>query len=289
LAVDVRAPLKYKNNPIFSRAASFQRKNGNIKTKKIQRKIKLKSKHILLAFILLTGVFYGIQRLYLFLITWDKLIIKEVKIVCEREDVYTDVRHFFKGKYLGNILLLNIEQLQNKLASHRWVKDVHIRKIFPSTIRIDLQERIPTALLKDKSIHLIDRDGVRLDPADSNNPYGLPLLVDANLFRKDYEQKLKLAWACLDSLKISDRNQIVVLDLSEYENVSLLFKDSKTWLKLGNGQFAEKIKIYRNNTVLFDTYGSLEYIDFRCPGRLYLGRLPDQERNISPDSGKEVF
>lgn len=289
MAVDIRVPLKYKNNSILSRSASFRRKSGNIKTKKIQRKIKLKPKHILLAFVLLVGFFYGIQRLYLFLISWEKLIVKEVKIVCEKEDVYSDIRNFLKGKYLGNILLLNIEQLQKTLASHRWVKDVHIRKIFPSTIRIDLRERVPAALLKGTSIHLIDKDGVRLDPVDSDNLPGLPLFIDANRFRRDYKQKLALAWACLDSLKTSDRNQIAVLNLTEYENVSLRFKESKIWLKLGNERFAEKIEIYRNNTDLFDKYGLLEYIDFRCIGRLYLHRLPNQKRNNILDSEKEAY
>ena len=127
---------------------SYRRKRGKIETKKIHRKIKLKLRHILLTFVLLVGFFYGFSRLYLFLITWEKLIIDKVEIICQKEEIQRDFQHYFEKRYLGNLLLLNIGNLQELLATHTWIEDVHIRKIFPSTIRIEATDRIPIALLK---------------------------------------------------------------------------------------------------------------------------------------------
>ena len=268
---------------------SYRRKRGKIATKKIQRKIKLKWGHIVLAVVLLVGFFYGFSRLYLFLITWEKLTIDEVEIICQKEEIQMDFQHYFEKRYLGNILLLNIGNLRKLLATHTWIEDVHIRKIFPSTIRIEARERIPIAILEKEGYFMIDKDGVLLQKISPHDRPDLPVLIDANRFRKDCDSKLALAWACLNNLESSARSQISVMDLTEYENVSLQLKNSETWLKLGDSQFKEKYQSFIKNMALFKTYGSLEYIDFRYSGRFVLRPLTQKQGNSALDSEKEAF
>ncbi len=268
---------------------SYRRKRGKIETKKIHRKIKLKLRHILLTFVLLVGFFYGFSRLYLFLITWEKLIIDKVEIICQKEEIQRDFQHYFEKRYLGNILLLNIGNLQELLATHTWTEDIHIRKIFPSTIRIETTERIPIALLEKEGYFLIDKDGVLLQKISPGDRSDLPVLIDANRFRKDYDRKLALAWACLDNLEGSARDKISMMDLTEYENVSLQLRNSGTWLKLGDSHFKKKYQMFVKNMALLKTYGPLEYIDFRYEGRFVLGPLPQKKRNNALDSEKEAF
>ena len=289
MAVNIHASTKYKSGSLLSRQTSFQRKSGKIKTKKIQGKWKLKIKHIAYVFILLVGFFYGFSRLYLFLISWERLNIKEVEIVCAKGEIQRDIRHYFDGKYLGNILLLNIGRLQEQLASHRWIESVHIRKIFPSSIEIDIKERIPTALLQKDRIYMIDKEGVLLEQVSSNSKLDLPLLVDKGLFQRNLDQKLALAWDCLETLEAQDRKKIAVIDLTDYENVSLRLEDSETWLKLGNDQFHEKMQLFNKNTALFEKFRPLEYIDFRCQDRLILQPFTNRNAENSIDSGKEAF
>jgi len=289
LAVNIHASTKYKSGSLLSRQASFQRKRGKITTKKIQGKWKLKIKHVVYVFIFLVGFFYGFSRLYLFLISWERLNIKEVEIVCSKDEIQRDIRRYFAGKYLGNILLLNIGQLQEQLASHRWIESIHIRKIFPSTMKIEIKERIPTALLQKDHVYMIDKDGVLLDQIPSESRPDLPLFIDKGLFQRDFNQKLALAWECLESLETQDRDKIAVIDLTEYENVSIRMGDSGTWLKLGNDQFHEKMCLFHKNTDLFEKYGPLEYIDFRCQDRLILRPLTNQNAENTIESGKEGF
>lgn len=274
---------------IFSQQTSYRRKRGKIATKKIQRKIKLKGGHIVFAFVLLVGFFFGFSRLYLYLITWEKFVIDEVEIICQKQEIQRDLQHYFEKRYLGNILLLNIKSLQRLLVEHTWIKDVQIRKIFPSTIRIEATERIPMALLEKNGYFLIDQDGVLLQKISASERTDLPLLIDANRFGRDYDRKLALAWACLDSLEATTRGQISEIDLTEYENVSLRFKNSGTWLKLGDSHFKEKCQAFLKNMDLFKTYGPLEYIDFRYEGRFVLRPLPQKTRNIALVSEKEAF
>lgn len=289
MAVNIQATFKPKGGSLLSLQTSYRRKRGKIETKKIHRKIKLKIRHILAAFLLLLGFFYGFSRLYLFLITWEKLNIDEVEIICQKEEIQRDLQNYLARKYLGNIMLLNMENLQERLATHPWIEDVHIRKIFPSTIRIETKERIPIALLEKDGFFLIDKEGILLQEISPSERPDLPILIDANRFRRDHDMKLSLAWACLESLEDSVRKQIGVMDLTEYENVSLQLRNSETWLKLGDRHFKEKYQIFAKNMALLQTYGPLEYIDFRYEGRFVLGPLPQKKRNNALDSEKEAF
>jgi cell division septal protein FtsQ len=289
LAVNIQASFKPKSGSILSQQASFRRKRGKVETKKIHRKIKLKIRHIFFAFFLLVGFFYGFSRLYLFLITWEKLNIDEVEIICQKEEIRKDIQHYFARKHLGNILLLNIGALKELLATHQWIENVHIRKIFPSTIRIETSERIPIALLEKEGYFLIDKDGIILQETSPEERPDLPVLIDSNQFRKDYNRKLALAWACLGNLESSARKQISLMDLTEYENVSLQLRDSDTWLKLGDSRFDEKYKSFMKNMALFNKYGPLEYIDFRYEDRFVLRPLQENKMNKSLDREKEAF
>jgi hypothetical protein len=190
---------------------------------------------------------------------------------------------------LGNILLLNIDDLQQKLAVHPWIDKISIRKIFPSSIRIDTKERIPVALLEKDGYYLIDREGVLLQKISPQEYPELPVLIDANKFRRDFERKLVLAWTCLESLDEPVRKQIDILDLTEYENVTMRFRSSDTLLKMGASRFGEKFRSFSENRALFATFGPLEYIDFRCEGRLILRPMPQKGKHTTLDSEKEAF
>jgi hypothetical protein len=98
-----------------------------------------------------------------------------------------------------------------------------------------------------------------------------------------------LAWDCLETLEAQDRENIAVIDLTDYENVSLRLEDSETWLKLGNDQFHEKMQLFHKNMALFEKYRPLEYIDFRCQDRLILQPFTNPNAENSIDSGKEAL
>ena len=289
MAVNIQASFKPKGGFLLSQQTSYRRKRGKIETKKIHRKIKLKIRHILVSFLLLLGFFYGFSKLYLFLITWEKLNIEEVEIISQKEWIRGDLQSYLARKELGNLLLLNIENLQKRLTTHPWIEEIYIRKIFPSTIRIETKERIPIALLEKDGYFLIDKEGILLQEISPSERPDLPMLIDANGFQRDHDMKLSLAWACLASLEDSVRKQISVMDLTEYENVSLRFRNTDTWLKLGDVRFGEKYRSFVKNMALFKAYGPLEYIDFRYEGRFILQPLPQNKMNKALDSEKEAF
>ncbi len=288
MASHLNPPLKTGAEPFFPQHMQFQRGEGKTKTKKVKKKAKLKARHIFLYLLLIGGIFYSVQKSYLFLISWDNLDIKDTVIVCRNSEVKQEIQQNLENISMGNILLFDIGHLQETLAAHRWVKEVRIRKILPSTLKIEIKERTPLALLKKENLYLIDEEGIHLEKIESREELDLPLLVDSNNFQKDYKEKLELAWECLRSLSPSEKEQLEVLDLSEYENITVQLKNKKTKLILGNDQFSQKLKTFQKYSAKLGKFGNLEYVDLRFPDRFIIKPKKNPYRARIPKPKKEA-
>lgn len=288
MASHLNPPLKTRAGPFFSQHMQFQRGEGKTKTKKVQKKAKLKFWHIFFYLLLIGGIFYSVQKSYLFLISWDNLEVKDMIIVCRNPDVKEEIQQNLENINMGNILLFDIEHLQEALAAHRWVKEVRIRKLLPSTLKIEIKDRTPLALLKRENLYLIDEEGIHLERIESTEKLDLPLLVDSNNFQKDYKEKLELAWECLRSLSPSEKEQLEVLDLSEYENITVQLKKKKTKLILGNDQFSQKLKTFQKYSAKLGKFGNLEYVDLRFPDRFIIKPKKNPYRARIPNPKKEA-
>lgn len=280
--------INYRTSSFLDKQEYFRRKDEKIKTKKIQRKIKLKHKHVFLMLFFVAGFFYCIQQLYFFLIAWDKLNINTVEIICPKPELKADIENYFSEKTLGNIILLDINRLHNALSEHPWVKNIYLRKIFPSSLRMEIKPRKPFAILKKNNLLLIDGDGTILENLDSNAPVNLPVLIDTNGFEKDFSEKLSLAWQCLDNLGPFKMEQVETLNLSDYGNVSLKFKESSTWIILGDDKFSEKLDLYHKKRAELEQHGMLEYVDLRIPSRVYFKAQNTSHEDDVTNSAKEA-
>lgn len=269
MAVNFQTTFKSKAEFLLSQTAQFRRGDSQTTAKKIQRKLRIRHKHILLSFFLMAGFFILIQQSYLFLMAWDHLNIDKVEVLSQKPDLQIITEQYLARQNLGNLLLLDINRLRNTLETHRWIERVHIRKKFPSTLKIEIKERVPAAVLRKEAFVLIDRHGIELEGLESETDLNLPLLIDHGSFEFDKKEKLQLAWDCLDDLSSSQRERIEALNLSEYENIQVKHKDSPTWIKIGHDRFSEKLQIYQSERANLERFGALEYVDLRIQDRVY--------------------
>jgi cell division septal protein FtsQ len=270
MAVNLNPSIQQKVQPLFAHPNQYRRSRGQIKTSKKYRKVRLRCGHIVLSFILLGGFFLGLQQACLYLITCDEFNVADVEIKCRNAQIQADIQAYIQGRNLGSMILLDMQKLKHSVMAHSRIKDIRIRKIFPSSLRISIEERIPAAVLKQSNYKLIDREGVVLEESGSLLWPGLPLLTDDRSFQDRKEDKLDLAWKCLEELDAGIRQQIEVLDFSMYNSVTVKLQAVSAGLILGDEAFSQKIDTFLNNQSVFSQYGELETIDLRFKDRFIL-------------------
>jgi len=283
-------PLRHRVLPGFGEALEFKRGLEKVPVKKIQRKLNVRWKHIVLFFLVTAGFFFGLAEAYLYLVNCDDFAVKKTEIVCRQEFVGRDVRALLDASKLRNLLLLDIGQLQGRIEELRWVKEARLRKAFPSTLKIEITEREPAAVLKTgESFLLIDRDGVWLEQLSAREDVNLPLFLDSASFKDDYQEKLSLAWNCLDALSPDERPEVEALDLSEPGSVSLFLVGQTTRLILGAERFSERLSFFRSyKETMEGENGQLEYVDLRFDDRIIFKPLPAVEMAAVPNPRQEV-
>ncbi len=269
MAVNLNPTIRYKVQPLFSRPDQFRRRE-RAKTSKMHRKVKLKFGHVLLGFLCAGGFFLGLQQAWLYVITCHELQIKNVEIACRDTRIQSDLKAYMDGRNLGNIVLLNMQRLKQTVITHPRIKDARIRKLFPSSLKISIEERIPAAVIQKNGYALIDREGVILEESDDRLSPELPLLTDDGSFQGPSAHKLELAWQCLEELDPEIRRQVEILDFSRIHNVTVKLRGHSVFLILGDKDFSQKIRTYLDNLSLFAQYSEMKSIDLRFEDRFIL-------------------
>jgi cell division septal protein FtsQ len=228
-------------------------------------------KQALVSFALAAAAFFAVHEFYLFVISWKRLEIRDVRVSCSDEAVRADIVRLLDGTRWGNILLLDLAKVRGRLEAAPWVKEARLRKVFPSSLQIGLVPRTPAALLRSGAVTLIDREGVELRKAEPGEFPGLPLLVDEAGFAQDRADKLRRAWECLDGLTDAERLEVESIDLTDLSNAVLKFRAEPTRVLLGDAGFGARIADFLKNRERWTrTFGLLEYVDLRFDDRVYL-------------------
>ena len=118
--------------------------------------------HLLLICLTLTLIGLAIFNAARFLLHWERLNVKTVRLVNGPRHGMSKVKQLLTY-FRGNILSLSVDQLRRELLSIQEVKDVAISRILPSTIVIHFFLRQPIAqVLINGTYHLVDEEEVVL-------------------------------------------------------------------------------------------------------------------------------
>jgi cell division septal protein FtsQ len=138
-------------------------------------------------------------------------------------------------------------------------------------LRVEIEERVPRALLERYVLTLVDREGAELGAPGTPEETELPVFADRDGFRNGRAEKIRLAWECLNGLPAPERAAVSRLDLSDLGTVELVFRDDSVRIRLGDREFADKIRLFRERRAGWEgTLGTLETIDLRFDDRVYV-------------------
>lgn len=158
-----------------------------------------------------------------------------------------------------NIFLINKSEINKIFHENSWVKNVEIKKKFPKTVLLNIEEYHPIAYYENNKRIYIINDGFRsLINTDKINLLSLIRLKNIKDL-KQFEQFYKLI-----NKKFSFFSEIEELNHMYGNRWDIILKNQKV-IKLGN--YALEEQIINSNLYLEDN--SIKILDFRIRGRVF--------------------
>jgi cell division protein FtsQ len=276
-----------RKRPLFARRPFLRQDGKALAVRKHRRHRTLRVRHIVLLLALQAAFFLAFREAYLFLITWDELAIRKVTVVCAKDNLRRTLESYFAVPRLGNILLCDLEAVRAQVRGLAWVKDASVQKVFPSSLRITVVERAPFALLERGGLHLADGEGHPLEPANSPEEYGLPVISDETGFASGFADKWQDASRCLSSLPPAEKNRLLEIRTSDYGTLELVFKDDPVRIVVSAAAGAAELAAFRSRRADWEgRFGPLALVDMSYDSRVYLRPAEPAEGDLpEPDKG----
>ncbi|NOZ68494.1 MAG: FtsQ-type POTRA domain-containing protein [Deferribacteres bacterium] len=138
-----------------------------------------------------------------------------------------------------SLLSVNLEDIDRRLRQSAWIREVSLKKRFPDTLMIKIEEAVPKALLRiKKRLYLIDGEGRILERIRGESTLFLPVIKDINpKNKKAVSEALKLADAISRS-NLSTGSDPVEIGLESY---GLTVNIDGEFMKVGYGRYREKL------------------------------------------------
>ncbi|MEM7620934.1 MAG: FtsQ-type POTRA domain-containing protein [Pseudomonadota bacterium] len=231
---------------------------------------------ICIAFFLATGL-YGIilgghvQRVGASLTAGFDAIIRDIGFRIERVNVVggknIDVAEVKNILQTEQISLLNFDtkQARERVEALPWVRRAHVLRLFPSTVKVTIEERIPYAIWQNEGKHYwIDQEGIAVTQIKLSKLPPLTLLVG-----KGAETAAKDLFANLKVYPDFKNNISIAFRVAERRWTLRLKNEVEIWLPADNLKVAlTEIARLAKSYDIFS--GKMKHIDMRLTDRITL-------------------
>ncbi|HBH62255.1 MAG TPA: hypothetical protein DDX85_11065 [Nitrospiraceae bacterium] len=216
----------------------------------------------------------------------EQLRIKDIVISgnsrLEREDVLGSL----KVKRGESLFRLHFAELRGRLTQNPWIKKVALRKQYPDTLGVRIEEAVPRALLSLKNqLYLIDGDGIRLESIKGETTPFLPVIKDIDPgLRKEMGEALKLVEALSGKAAFTDRESIEI----GLESYGLTAHIDGEFIKVGYGDYAEKFTRWIELEPEIRKRGlPVQYVDLRFKDTVIVKPI-EEEKEGKKEKGKAL-
>jgi cell division protein FtsQ len=183
---------------------------------------------------------------YSYIISSPYFRIKNTVVRGCRELTEKDVLKLAAIKPSQTIFAINIKAMARRISSSPWVRNVAISRELPDRLVVEVEERIPLALLKvSEDYFLLDKDGMFFKKLTADDDVDVPVLTG---YCREGRVNVELLNKTLVLLKYLAASQIfpkisMVSEVngSEVAGISL-FTDNGLCLKLGFDNYEAKLK-----------------------------------------------
>ena len=182
------------------------------------------------------------------------------------EGLVGDVRH-------DNILLADLGQYRERLSHSPWIGDVTLHRELPSTVVVDITERVPMILahLGDR-LYLVDRTGTIIDESGPRyRDLDLPVVdglaspgATPGASVDSWRVYLVTRFLSALSAEPSLRARVSQIDVSDPHDITVQLEGDPTFVRVGDEHFVDRLERYLALApTLREKLSDLEYVDVR--------------------------
>ncbi len=199
-----------------------------------------------------------------------------------------DVRGLLEGLTGTNILRVDFADYRRRLMDSPWVADATLWRVLPSTVGVQIVERVPMAIARvGQQLYLVDARGAIIDEYGPRyKDFDLPI-VDG-LVRPPSGANAAPVNAAAAALTASYvealrhepdlRQRVSIVDVRDARDVVVLLNDGPTLVHLGDGKFVERLRLYLDlEPQLAAQFTEVDSVDFR-----YAERVPAPGAEADP-------
>lgn len=238
-----------------------------------------------------------------FVLASDALTVTRITVQGNQRMSRGEVLGLLDGLSGTSIVMTDLESWRQKLLMSPWVADASIRRMFPGTLAVAIEERQPIGIGRIKgTLYLIDKTGTVIDEFGPNYAdLDLPI-VDGLSPKGEEDQSMDQARAALAGRLMSElarrpklAGQVSQIDVTDSRNAIVLLKGDTALLRVGDERFTERLQSYLDlMPALRERVPDIDYVDLRFDERVYVrpqsarprpsGASPKQTENGSKRS-----
>jgi len=185
------------------------------------------------------------------------------------------------GVKQGTLLFsTNLTEIQNNVMSHYYIKNAIVKRNLPHTIAVEVEERVPIAIVNSAKLYYVDDEGVVLPRPVSSTLLDIPLLsgvsdgenISAGSRLKS--ESIQEALSLLRIMRVLNRplyHAISEVQVNSAFGIQLLTADNCVPIICGHGNIVEKfvkLEAFWNQYVLTRGTAALRYVDVRFTDRI---------------------
>lgn len=257
-----------------------KKRNISIRKKRISRIIITKLFYLLTIIAVTSLLVLGSHSLYVFIKGWERLSIKEIRVYTDKKDLIPEIKNIVEEMKVKNILFLSLDELKEKIEKINWIKSAKIRRVLPSTLEINVDERKPFCILDKEGYALLDDRGAFLERIKKIDTLNLPIIsgIKDENYLESFHFKIGFSALIEISREKDIFKKIIYINAANPNNMCIKLKDMETLLYAGTKNYISKIKLfYEIEKALETNFGELEFIDLQIMDRIYVKKKYEKE------------
>jgi cell division protein FtsQ len=214
-----------------------------------------------------------------FLLASEALTVTRISVRGNQRISRGEVLGLLDGLSGSSIVMTDLEDWRRKLLTSPWVADASIRRMFPGTFNVMIEERQPVGIGRIRGgLYLIDRTGTVIDEFGPNYAdLDLPI-VDGLTAGGREAGSVDGARAALAGRLMSElarrpelAGKISQIDVTDVQNAAVILKGDTAILRVGDDRFSERLQSYLDlMPALRDEVPDVDSVDLRFDERVYV-------------------